>query len=681
MNADHTPTDSQLLDILFLSPNATAVYTSDDIIVRNVNQAMLSIWGKDRSVIGTPLAIALPELAGQPFIEILQKVWRSGITYRAREESAVLFIDGKLQTYYFDFVYEALKDDQDKVYCILHTASDVTERVLNRTVLSDAAQSQEALLREQEVNEELASSNEQLSTANDELKQIQENLVALTQELEDRVKRRTMALAESEAKANFLLNAIPQQIWTATPEGKLDYVNQIVSDDFGFPDQAILAEGWNAFIHPEDLNASLATWKTAIETGNEYMVEFRLRFKNGDYIWHLARAVPLVEEGKIKLWLGTNTNIAFQKSNEQKKDEFLSIASHELKTPLTSIKAFNQLMLRTKDERKQSEFLVKSSENILRLERLISDLLDVTKINAGKMNYNIAPFSFGTLLKDSIENVQHTHPSHQIIIENLVDITYTGDQFRLEQVMQNFLSNAIKYSPAAKRVVVNSKIELDNIIVSVQDFGIGIAEDNLDRLFDRYYRVDNKSMQFEGLGLGLFISSEILKRHHGSFWIESERDKGSTFFFRLPLPDSSAYKPMIRTDTFYQDEYITVTYNESEQRLDADWTGFQNMDSVKHGCMIMLKMLDKRACYKIVNDNSHVLGTWSEASEWVGETFFKRLEETGIQYLAWVFSPSVFSQLSAKKSIDVYVGEVTTQFFTEVALAEAWINDQAIQPS
>ena len=261
-------------------------------------------------------------------------------------------------------------------------------------------------------------------------------------------------------------------------------------------------------------------------------------------------------------------------------------------------------------------------------------------------------------------------------MENLVEVTFSGDHFRLEQVMQNFLSNAIKYSPAGKRVIVNSTIELGNIIVSVQDFGIGIAAENLDRLFDRYYRVDNSAMRFEGLGLGLFISSEILKRHEGSFWIESELNKGSTFFFRLPLSEQETYKPVIRTDTFYQDEHITITYNQSQERLDTDWTGFQNMDSVQHGCMIILKMIIKNNCYKIVNDNTHVQGTWSEASEWVGEIFFNLLEDAGIKYFAWVFSPSVFSQLSAKKSVDIAVGNITTQFFTEVVLAEEWINGQ-----
>lgn len=228
--------------------------------------------------------------------------------------------------------------------------------------------------------------------------------------------------------------------------------------------------------------------------------------------------------------MGTNTDIDFQKNNEQKKDEFLSIASHELKTPLTSIKAFNQLIKRTSDADKINNFVKKSEDNIQRLEKLIADLLDVTKINAGKMTYNMHEFDFKQMLVESIENVQHTSSSHQIILENAEEITYTGDRFRIEQVINNFLSNAIKYSPSAGKVIVNCTIQLNNILFAVQDFGIGIASHDLHRLFERYFRVDNTAMRFEGLGLGLFISSEILKRHEGSFWIESELEKGSAFF-------------------------------------------------------------------------------------------------------------------------------------------------------
>ena len=468
-------------------------------------------------------------------MDLFVNVWRTGITYGNVDTSAVLEINGKLQTSYFDFEYRALKDDTGSVYAILHTATDVTERFFNRQTLKLAAEQAEHLQREQALNEELAASNEEIVAVNEELIITQNNLQLLNDDLEARVAARTQALADSEARFRFMLNAIPQQVWTASPDGKLDYVNQVVCNDFGFSLEHIIGNGWREFIHPDDLPACLEQWLMSLQTGTGYMVEFRLRFSNNNYYWHLARAKPLIENGEITLWIGTNTNIDLQKNNEQRKDEFLSIASHELKTPLTSIKAFNQLMQRAGDANKVNSFVKKSADHILRLERLISDLLDVTKINAGKMNYNMEPFNFKQMLEESIEVVQHMNPKHQIITQNLEDLEYTGDHFRLEQVVQNFLSNAIKYSPDADRIIVNTKTTDGFIEVSVQDFGIGIQPDHLNRLSDRYYRVDNTAMRFEGLGLGLFISSEILKGHRGSFWIESEPDKGSTFYFKLPL--------------------------------------------------------------------------------------------------------------------------------------------------
>lgn len=220
---------------------------------------------------------------------------------------------------------------------------------------------------------------------------------------------------------------------------------------------------------------------------------------------------------------------------QYKKDEFLSIASHELKTPLTSIRAFNQLMQRTEDMDKLKSFVLKSAGNILRLDKLIGDLLDVTKINAGKMQYNMIIFDFDDMLQQTIDNVQHTATTHQIILQHHDPVSFIGDRIRIEQVLSNFLTNAIKYSPGANRVIVNSQVKNDHVIVSIQDFGIGINAQEMSHIFKRYYRIHNSSMHFEGLGLGLFISSEILNRHNGSFWIESEPGQGSTFYFRLPI--------------------------------------------------------------------------------------------------------------------------------------------------
>jgi len=197
-------------------------------------------------------------------------------------------------------------------------------------------------------------------------------------------------------------------------------------------------------------------------------------------------------------------------------------------------------------------------------------------------------------------------------------------------------------------------------------------------LFDRYYRVDNTAMRFEGLGLGLFISAEILRRHGGSFWIESQEGAGSTFYFRLPLAGSKKQE-VTRTATYYRDRHISINYNKRHKRLDVDWTGFHDLESVKQGCMLMWELLRQNHCDRVVNDNTHVMGNWSEATDWVGNVWFPMMEKAGLKYFAHVFSPSTFSQLSAIKSINIMAGIITTQYFTDIALAERWIDEQKLK--
>lgn len=597
-------------------PTGICVLDGPEMVFELVNPPYQQLF-PGRDLLGKPIKEALPELNGTPIIDILKSVYYTGNTFEGKELLVPLArkADGNIEDRYFNFIYQARYDGDGVVDGILVFVFELTETVLTR-----------------------------------------------------------QKEKENEQRFRFLLNAMPQQVWTARPDGSLDYVNEVVCDDFGQSMDQILGRSLQEFIHPDDRQLSSKRWKAALQSGTEFMVEFRLKFHDGQYVWHLARALPLVENGQIRLWLGTNTNIEIQKNNEQKKDEFLSIASHELKTPLTSIKAFNQLMQRTADPQKLGSFVQKSASHVLRLEKLINDLLDVTRINAGKIKYTMEPFNFLEMLKDSIESVQQATTSHRIILEKADDVTYTGDRFRLEQVVNNLLSNAIKYSPEGEKVLVNCSVHSDgSIIVSVEDFGIGIEEKNLMRLFDRYYRVDNTAMRFEGLGLGLFISAEILKRHNGSFWIESTPGKGSTFFFRL-IPDTvTKTKPLADNDTHYQDDTITIKLNPQHSRLDVDWIGFQNLESVQHGCLKMQHMLVKNKVSKVLNSNIHVLGNWSEASDWGNTEWFPDMEKAGLRYFAWVHSPSVFSQLSARKSIYTLKGKLVIEFFTDVKSAAEWI--------
>lgn len=387
-----------------------------------------------------------------------------------------------------------------------------------------------------------------------------------------------------------------------------------------------------------------------------------------------ANRVGLTLEN-ARLYENANQEIQQRIAAEKKKDEFISIASHELKTPLTSIKAYIQLLQKTLDPTNRSySFILKTNEHIARLERLIADLLDVSKIEAGQMSYRLEEFNFADLLRESVESAQNISSGHTIKIEQSVDATVKADRLRIEQVLNNFISNAIKYSPGEKEVVIRSEIQQNNLVVSVQDFGIGIERNKMGNLFERFYRVDNSSMKFQGLGLGLYISAEILKRHNGSFWIESTPDKGSKFFFLLPL-SSAETNTKIDTDgkKYYKDELISIAFNKEKNWIEADWTGFQNLESVKNGCLNIHKLLKANGCTKVLNDNTHVQGNWSEAVDWGQQVWFPMMEQAGTKHFAWIYSPSTFAQLSAEKSVDMLQREITTRLFSDRNEAKAWL--------
>ena len=224
------------------------------------------------------------------------------------------------------------------------------------------------------------------------------------------------------------------------------------------------------------------------------------------------------------------------KELDNKKDEFIGVASHELKTPLTSIKAYMQLLERSNLQEKERNYVSKANSNIKKLNNLIGDLLDVSKIQSGQLRLNIAPFELATMVNESVENVQHMYHSHQLIIQKgIPNLTVQGDILRLEQALTNLLLNAIKYSAGSEAITINvSKIN-NEVRIDVCDEGIGISTDNQERIFDRYYRAKELSPVISGLGMGLYISYEILKRHHGTIEVKSELGKGSTFSILLPV--------------------------------------------------------------------------------------------------------------------------------------------------
>lgn len=357
------------------------------------------------------------------------------------------------------------------------------------------------------------------------------------QSLELEVKGRRESQVNMKSRIDYfhlMLEALPQIAFTLNEDGKVDFVNarwyEYAASDKEFPET-----------HPDDLNIQ-EEFDLCRKRGKPLDLEVRLRKReSGDYRYHLLRMSPVHESNAVKNWVGTFTDIEDQKKVEKEKDEFLSIASHELKTPLTSIKAYIQLLerkLKLDDSCSEAGFVTKALTQIEKLNTLINDLLDVSKIENGKLKINKKPGNLETVIHNSIETILQTHEENNIRIERhgtRPDMIMSFDEIRIEQVLINFLSNAIKYSPRNQQIIVTTFVDDEGVKVSVTDFGIGIPEFKQEAVFSKFYRVEESSLQFQGMGIGLYICSEIIKQHHGTIGLSSKVNEGSTFYFTLPL--------------------------------------------------------------------------------------------------------------------------------------------------
>lgn len=227
---------------------------------------------------------------------------------------------------------------------------------------------------------------------------------------------------------------------------------------------------------------------------------------------------------------------------EHNKDAFIGMASHELKTPITSLKCMLALLQRYEEAQKDTkalQYIAQMDAQLERISRLISDLLDLSRIQSGKLPYQTERFAFNTLVQDTVKTMQETTRTHRLILEEpegLGVLEVLGDRDRLSQVVINLLTNAIKYSPQAERVIVRIIKSTEQMHMSVQDFGMGIAREHQQKIFERFYRVhDIETSTYPGLGVGLSICSEIVDWHKGHLWVDSQKGKGSTFYVTLPL--------------------------------------------------------------------------------------------------------------------------------------------------
>ncbi|WP_313214088.1 ATP-binding protein [Soonwooa sp.] len=365
---------------------------------------------------------------------------------------------------------------------------------------------------------------------NVELKKTKQSL-----ELEVKGRRATQVVMKSQLDHfQQMLEALPQIAFTLSNDGEIEFVNrrwfQYSTSDKSFPE-----------VHPDDKDL-LHEFNRQRENLEAISLEARIKnIETGEYRYHLLRMSPILENSQAKNWMGTFTDINDQKRVEKEKDEFLSIASHELKTPLTSIKAYVQLLdrkLKLDKESPEANYVAKVQDQIEKLNNLITDLLDVSKIENGKLKMNLQPNNLENVISNAIETIIQTHDENSVKIERhgqKPDFLMPFDPIRVEQVLINFLTNAIKYSPKNNKVIITTSVDENDIKISVTDFGIGIPEYKQDAVFNKFYRVEESSLQFQGMGIGLYICAEIIKQHGGSIGLSSIIDEGSTFYFTLPI--------------------------------------------------------------------------------------------------------------------------------------------------
>lgn len=211
------------------------------------------------------------------------------------------------------------------------------------------------------------------------------------------------------------------------------------------------------------------------------------------------------------------------------------------------MKGYVQLLERTiNDDSPGYSYVQRTLTQIRKLDNLIADLLDVSKIESGSLRLNMEPFNFDNMLSNCVSIIRPTFPGHAFTFESETGVTVYGDEERLEQVLLNFLSNAVKYSPTNKEVIVEGHIPRPGFVeVSVTDFGVGISKEEQSKIFEKFYRAAGSAGNFPGLGLGLYICADILQRHGATYGVKSEQDKGSTFYFSLPVTNHITVSPSL----------------------------------------------------------------------------------------------------------------------------------------
>ncbi len=590
------------------APIPMCLYTGREMKIQVINEALLEVWGKEKSVIGKTLYDALPELKGQGFLELLQNVYDTRVPLVLKNAESQVYREGEFHTLYFDLWYKPIVDEKSgNVQGILASGVDVSEKVLLQRKTEESESRFKLMVNHATVGIGLTKGlsmifeniNKPMLELIDRTDVIGKPLFEVLPELKgqsiekilNNVFKTGKSYTGNEIPVTLSLNGKPERRFynlsfvpftengavTHILHTTIDVTQQVLarqqveeanaktnlaieSADLGTYEIDLLTEEmstserftaiWGAdhsimprsdfvaFIHPEDRQLRTQAHEQALISGKLYY-EARVTWKDNSVHWVKVNGSVLYDKNhKPATLIGVIQDITEQKIIQQRKDNFIAMASHELKTPLTSVKAYAQIigmMLAEKGCKEELQMIEKIDKQINSLTNLVSDLLNISKIDMGRLEYERTYFTLNDCIMHVAEELQRT-TTHQLHIQLDTPVTVFADQNRIGQVISNYITNAIKYSPDAGRINIKTKLTGNTVVVSVQDYGIGINSAEQRLVFDQFYRVNNaKHQSFPGMGLGLYISATIIKNEHGSVWVESEEDKGSTFYFCLPV--------------------------------------------------------------------------------------------------------------------------------------------------
>lgn len=475
--------EENIRNIVLQSPVGMCIVQGEPLFVREVNNSFLEIIGKSREALRSKPYWEVNAEAAHLYKPITDQVLATGVTYQANEHAIPLIRNGIEELVHVDFVYEPMKDGSGNTYAIMIVAIDVTDKVIARKSVERAEES----LR--------------------------------------------MAI-DAAGLGSYYINVID----------RIFYPSPKLKEFFGFgPDEEVPYEAAINQIH-EDYRQTVAHLvEAAIIDGGRFDMEYPIVGRNdGKIRW--VRGIGTVQqddEGVNRYFTGVLHEITEQKQDEVRKNDFIGMVSHELKTPLTSLTAILQVLnlkLKSSEDSFVPGALDKANVQVKRMSAMINGFLNISRLESGKIYIEKHEFDIDRLLQDTIAEIELSSTTHKIEFNGCGELIVNADRDKISSVITNLISNAVKYSPKGKLINVNCESNKSELTVSVKDEGMGIKPPDLDKVFDRYYRVSTSHTQhISGFGIGLYLSAEIIHRHDGQIWAESESGKGSTFFFTLPL--------------------------------------------------------------------------------------------------------------------------------------------------